>query len=377
MEKKYPLKSLLFVFTLIAVIVVSCSKDSKKSPVAPNNTATTATPTKFGLYEADSSVYKLLYTFIAKVGTQDVSSSDYALIFDTGSGGLVLDASGILPSSMITSDGFNFTTDSTVVDGITIYNQKTSIEYGDDAATTDKVYGYLAYAPITMGDENGTLAIKRVPFLLYYKAVHVSTNKQYPPHEFDVFGVSSEYDASFSNGAYITSPFSSFTPGTGLTNGFKMAALGMGNFSYEGTYVANAVTLGLTQADLSSNGFVMHQLTYYPGDGYAPLIPVSLTYNNKTISTSAIFDTGTEPYSYIEDSSAADSVLLLPKGASVNLSSNEGYKYTYSVTSSDNLTYVENPGKSQSDISVISLEFFLNNDYLLDYTDHKLGLKNN
>ena len=375
MKKNFPLKALYFILALIPVIVVSCSKD-KKNP-QPGNMVTTATPTKFGLYETDSSIYKLLYTFVSKVGSQDVSNSDYALIFDTGSGGFVLDANGVLPASMITSSGINFTGDSTVVDGITIYNQKSTIEYGDDAATTDKVYGYLAYAPVTFGDENGTLVVKRLPFFLYYKAISGTTNKPYPPHEFDVFGVSSEYDVSFPSGAYVTSPFNYFDPGTGLTKGFKMEALGTSNFSYEGTYVADAVTLGLTTADLSSNGFVMHQLSFYPGDGYAPVIPLSLTYNNKTISTDAIFDTGTEPYTYIQDSAAADSAVLLPKGAAVSMSSKAGYSYSYNVTDSDNLTYVENPGTSQSDISVISLEFFLNNSYLLDYTDHKLGLKNN
>ena len=377
MKSIYSFRTLLFSsIALLVFAIASCKKDNKNTPVTPAPGITNATPTKFGLYETDSSIYKLLYTFVSKVGTQDVSNADYDLIFDTGSGGLVIDANGILPSSMITSTGFNFTGDSTVVNGITIYNQKSTIEYGDDASTTDKVSGYLANASVTLGDENGNLVIKRLPFFLYYKAVN-SKGKPYPSHEFDVLGVSPEYDVSFPNNAFITSPFSYFDPGTGLTSGFKMAALGTSNFSLEGTYVPNVVTLGLTSSDLSSNGFIMHQLTFAPGDGYAPIIPVSLTYNNKTISTDAIFDTGTEPYSYIEDPAAADSTVLLPSGTSVSLSSTPGFNYSYTTSATDNLTYVENPGTSQSNVSVISLEFFLNNEYLLDFTHHTLGLKNN
>jgi hypothetical protein len=377
MRENFPLKRLLFVFaSFLLLVIASCKKDNNNQ-VKPTPVVTDATPTKFGLYEADSSIYKLLYTYVSKVGTLDVSNSDYALVFDTGSGGFVIDANGILPSSMITSTGFNFSGDSTVVDGITIYNQKATIEYGDDANTTDKVYGNLAYASVTFGDENGNIVIKRLPFFLYYKAVDGS-NKTFPPHEFDVFGVSPEYDATFQNNAYVTSPFSYFDPGTGLTKGFKMAALGTSNFSLYGNYVPGVVTLGLTAADLASNGFVMHQLTYIAGDGYAPVIPVSLTYNSKTFNANVIFDTGTEPYSYIEDPSAtADTALLLPKNTSVSLTSTPGFNYSYAISTTDNLTYVENPSSSKSTVSVISLEFFLNNEYMLDFADNKLGLKNN
>jgi Ethanolamine utilization protein EutJ (predicted chaperonin) len=122
----------------------------------------------------------------------------------------------------------------------------------------------------------------------------------------------------------------------------------------------------------------MHQLTYYPGDGYAPIIPVSLTYNSKTFSTDVIFDTGTEPYSYIEDPTGAGTMVQLANGTGVNLTSTPGgFNYSYTTSATDNITYVENPKQSQTSITVMSLEFFLNNEYLLDYDYHKLGLKSN
>jgi hypothetical protein len=380
MRKKYSLKTWLSVSVLLLLLMaVSCKKDNNNKQVTNTNTnvVTDATPTKFGLYEADSSIYKLLYTYVAKIGTLDVSNADYELVFDTGSGGLVIDAHGILPSSMITSSGFNFTGDSTVVNGITIYSQTSSIQYGDDANTTDTVYGNLAYASVTIGDENGNIVIKRLPFFLYYKAVN-NKGKQFDPHSFDVLGVSPEYDVSFSNGAYITSPFSYFDPGIGLTKGFKMAALGTSNFSLNGTYVPGVVTLGLTSSDLSSSGgFTMNQLNYVAGDGYAPVIPATVNYNGKSISTYMLFDTGTEPYSYIEDKTAADTAVLLPKSTQVAVSLSSGFNYDYITASSDNLTYVENPTTSGGNVTIFSLEFFLNNEYLLDFTNHQLGLKNN
>ena len=354
------------------LFIASCKKDKSNN----SSTATTvATPTQIGIYESDSSIYKGLFVAISKIGT---STIDDGLLFDTGSGGLVIDATGILPASMITSSGFNFTGDSTVVNGITITSQTSVVEYGNDAASLDKVYGNLAYADVTIGDQGGTLTVKRLPFFIYYKAIDANGNK-FAAHEFDVFGVSSEYDISFNNGAYITSPFASYTVGTGLTQGFKMPALGTSHFSLYGTFVPNAITVGLTASDLSSSsGFTMHQLTYYAGDGYAPVINTSITYNtNKTTATYAIFDTGTEPYSYIEDKTATSSIALLPANTPVTVNTTSGFTYSYSTASTENLTYIENPNQTGATISIISLEYFLTGEYMLDYTNHRIGLKNN
>ena len=331
-------------------------------------------PTGLGLYEADSSIYKVLIVAVSKIGTQ---TFDYGLVFDTGSGGMVIDASGILPASMITSSGFNFSGDSTVVNGITITNQVDSIEYGADSATFSTVYGNLAYAAITTGDQGENVVVKRLPFFIYYKAVDAN-GKTYGAHEFDVFGVNEEYDVTFANNAYITSPFVYFTPGAGLTRGFKMAALGATNFSYDGTYAPGVVSLGLTPTDVSSlSGFTMSQLYYYAGDGYAPIIPATITYGSKHFSTDVLFDTGTEPYSFIEDPTFNGNTTLLPVNTSVSVSTTSGFSLNYTTTATENLTYVENPNISGGNISIIGLEYFLNNEYMLNFDSHKLGLKVN
>ncbi|MGN6638250.1 MAG: hypothetical protein ACTHJ8_05005 [Mucilaginibacter sp.] len=369
--KHFYSRSFFIIPALLIFFIASCKKDNNNN--IQKITPTTATPTKIGFYEIDSSIYKLLLTGISTVGTQSVN---YDLIFDTGSGGLVIDANGIIPASMIGANGFVFTGDSTVVNGITITNQTNTVSYGDDNATTDKVYGNLAYASVTIGDENGKITVKRLPFFLYYKAVD-GKNKKFSPHEFDVLGVAPEYDISFSNGAYITSPFSYFNPGTGLTKGFKIAALGTSNFSSEGTYVP-AVTLGLTSDDLNSSGFVMHTLNFTPNEGYVPVFPTTITYSGKTISGNVLFDTGTEPYNYLEDKTYTDSVAkLLPVNTSVSFALNSGFNYSFTTSATDYLTYIENPKYSGADVSILSLEFFLNNEYLIDFDNHKLGVKNN
>ena len=372
--KNLPVLTVLFLIFIIA----SCKKDpmNNNGTSTTNNlaTVTTATPVKLGLIEVDSGIYKLLFMDVSKIGTQTVN---YDLIFDTGSGGMVIDANGIIPASMITATGFSFTGDSTIVNGITITSQTSVVQYGDDASTLTKVYGNLAYAPVTIGEPDGNVVVKRLPFFLYYKGVDAKGKVQVA-HYFDVLGVSPEYDITFANNAYITSPLSYYDPGTGLTRGFKMAALGTSSFSVRGTYVPGIVTLGLTATDLSSAGFVMQQLYFTAADGYIPSSAATVTYNGKLVSSPVIFDTGTEPYSYIEDKAAAlGSALLLANNSSVSIATTPGFNFAYTTTAADYLTYVENPGSSTNNISIFGLEFFLKNSYLLDYTDHKLGVKNN
>lgn len=359
---------------LVLIFFASCKKDNSDN-ITNNTLVATPTPTKLGLYESDSSIYKLLFIAVPKIGTKTVTQY---MIFDTGSGGMVIDAHEILPASMITSSGINFTGDSTVVDGITITKQSSIISYGADSSTTEKVYGNLAYANVTIGDHDGSITVKRLPFFLYYKGTD-SQGKTEDVGAFDIFGVDSEYDVTFGNGAYITSPLSYFDPGAGLTKGFKMAALGTANFSLDGTYVPNVLSLGLTSSDVgSSSGFTMHTLTSDQGYGYSVVIPGTYTYGSKTVARAyEIFDTGTEPYSYFEDPTATSKVALLPTGTAVSVTTGDSFKYNYTVSATDNLTYVENTNYSGSDVSIISLEYFLNNEYLLNYADHKLGLKNN
>ncbi|MFI5139771.1 MAG: hypothetical protein ACHQIM_18255, partial [Sphingobacteriales bacterium] len=364
--KKLPFISLLFLLFAFA----SCKKNNNNN----NQVTPVATPTRLGLYETDSSIYKLLVIAISNIGTQPVN---YGLVFDTGSGGMVIDANGVVPASMITSTGFNFTGDSTVVNGITITSQTQIVEYGNDAASIDKVYGNLAYASVTVGDRNGNIVIKRLPFFLYYKAIDAK-GVQYAAHDFDVFGVNEEYDVVFPNNAYITSPFRYFDPGNGLTKGFKMAQLNAANFSYLGTYVPGAITLGLTASDLSSSsGFSMTQLNFYAGTGYPPIVPATVNYSSKPFSTEMLFDTGTDPFSYIEDPNFTGSITQLPAGTAITVGTTFGFSYNYTTSTVDNLTDVENPTTSGGTLSILGLEFFLNNEFMLDFANHKLGLKSN
>jgi len=362
MKNKYPVKILQLV-AVLAIAASSCKKSSTPAPVVD------AKPVTIGLFELTNSGNSRIFIPISKIGTQTVN---YDEIFDTGSTGFTIDAAGIVPASMITSTGFNITAgDSIVTGGITITSHTSTMSYGNKTSSTTE-YGNLAYASITIPDEAGSgVTIKRVPMFLYYKIVD-QNNKSLTAHSGDIFGVGP--GVSYTNSS-IASPLSYYSPGTGLTNGFKLATLVSADFTSGGTYVEGLLTLGLTSADLNSSGFIMHPLSITNPGGYSPDIPGTITYGGNTISAQLLFDTGTPSVTIIEDKTA--SIGELPQNTVVTVTTNKGFTYTYTTTDTNNLTEVQNPNNTGDFRSIFSIDFFVENEFLTNYAGHQIGLKNN
>jgi hypothetical protein len=355
----------LFCGIILIILANSCSKDKVVvKPIATNNSVT------LGLYQYGVDTGKRVFIPITKVGTQNVN---YFSVFDTGSAGMTIDAHDIIPASMITSTGFNFTGDSVVVNGITITSQQSIISYGNNTGLT-KEYGNLAYAPITIGDQNGSTSAKRVPIFLYYKVVDGSTGKAITvTHSLDVFGV--EPGTSYVN-SLIPSPLIYFNTNSSLINGFKLAVLQSKSFISTPTYVAGLLTIGLTSSDVTSDGFIMHPFSNTNGVVSAN-IPSTITYSGQSISAQVLFDTGTPQISTIENTLAVNSTGQLPANTVVTITTNKGFVYTYTTTSTANLTAVENPRVTGDYRTIFGIDFFISNEYLTDYQNHQIGLKNN
>jgi hypothetical protein len=353
-----------FFFCAVILVIVSCSKAKTVTPAASTTNST------LGLYEYGVDSGKRIFIPITKIGTQAVN---YFSVFDTGSSGMTIDAHGIIPASMITSSGITFTGDSVVVNGITIIAGQSTLSYGNQTSLT-KEYGYLAFAPLTIGNQNGSLSAKRVPIFLYYKVVDGTGKEITANHSLDIFGVGP--GTGYTNSA-IESPLVYFNNSSGIISGFRLAMLQKSQFSSSGTYVAGLLKVGLTADDISAGGFIMHPLTYYKVGGYSPNIPSVVTYNGQSISTNVLFDTGTPLVSTIENKLAVNSTGQLPANTTVTITTNMGFTYTYVTSSSFNLTQVENPNVTGDFRSIFGIDFFVSNEYLTDYANHQIGLKNN
>ena len=356
------LPALFFIF-----FAASCKKDPKVSPTVsqPVNYA------KLGLYEQATGNNRRLFIAASKIG--DAATVNYGLVFDTGSTGLTIDADGIVPASMITSNGFQITGDSVNVNGITITSQTATITYGGIDGSI-KEYGNLAYAQVTIGDGNGSITTPRIPIFLYYKVINVTTNEQLKAHSADIFGVGPGVSATIRS---IASPLSYFKLPNNITNGFRLAMLNTANFSATATYTAGLLYIGLAQDDLNGSNFIMHPLTYNAIVGYLPTIASTITYNGQSVPGTILFDTGTPATTIIENSAATTNSAALPDNTVVSITTEQGFSYQYTTSSNFNLTEVQNPSYSNDRRTIFSIDFFLSNEYLLDYTNHRIGLKNN
>jgi len=385
MRKNYPgylsvcAAGLLF----MTLFVASCKKDNK----TPTPVVTAKAIASIGLYEVDTNIvssakdtinYKRIFIPITKVGTQTVQ---FYSVFDTGSTGMTIGAAGLLPKSMITSTGIKIPAgqDSTTVNGITVTNQTAIMAYGNSQSEIQE-FGNLAYATIFIGTQQDGITTARIPIFLYYKIVDVTTGVTTYDHSNDVFGVGP--GVSYASNL-IKSPLSYFKTGTNVTNGFKLAQLPKSGFSIGGTFVSDLLTIGLVPDDLAaSSGFVMHPLQYYSQGGYSPDLPVTVTYVNfngtsKNLAATLLLDTGTPAISTIADPTAASNIAQLPVGTNITISTSAGFSYTYTSKKSTYITDVVKPTFTGDPRTIFGLDFFTDNEYLLDYTDHKIGLKNN
>jgi hypothetical protein len=363
MIKKHTFKTLLLTMLAITVVITSCKKDDPPAPVV--NVSPIAV---LGLYQYSQDIYKRLFI---PLQITSASATTYFGVFDTGSTGMTLDADGLIPASMITTSGITFTGDSVNINGITITNKQSIMAYGDAISST-KEYGYLAYATVTLGTGSVKLTTKRIPFFLYYKIVD-GTGKTLTTHSSDVFGVGPGFSYA-SN--LIASPLSYFDVPTGGTNGFKLGQLSAANFTTQGNYVAGLLTVGLVPADFTTASFIMHPLTSATSGGYSANIPATITYSGKTIDGQILFDTGTPATTIIEDKTAT-AIGALPASTIVSITTNKGFKYSYTTTSTTNLTEIQNPNNTNDYRTIFSLNFFVDNEYLTDYANHQIGLKNN
>ena len=352
-------------FTLI-VLASACKKNNS----SPDTNIETPKPlATLGLYQyTDDGTNKRIFIPISKIGDQSVN---YFSIFDTGSSGMTVDANGLIPASMITSSGIQVPGDSVVVNGITVTNKTAIMAYGDLTGSTHE-YGNLAYATVTIGNSAGTVTTRRIAFFLYYKIID-GNGKQLPQHSADVFGVGPGTGYTY---AAIKSPLDGFTMPTGVASGFKLAKLSSANFTSQGAFITGLLTIGLVPDDLASAGFIMHPLTLYSSGGYSPNIPATITYGNTSTSALILFDTGTPSVHVIENSKETTALGKLPANTPVTITTTRGFVYKYVTTGTGNLTQIQNPNITGDFRSIMSLNFFIDNQFLTDYTGHRIGLKN-
>jgi len=359
------LLSLVTALTYCTLIFSSCSKSTPGEPITGVSPIKPIAAIKLN-GAAVAGATKKLTIAVSTIGMVSVAKD---ITVSTIGAGLEIDANGILPASMITPSGIALTGDSVLYNGITVTNKTFVVTHGDLLSNT-KLYGNLAYATVTFGDGAAMVTTLRIPFFLYYKAVEPS-GAQMAAHAADLFGIGPGY----SNGSkYIASPLSYLPVTGGQISGFKLSLV---NFN-SNTSQAALLTVGLTPTDLeASAGFNLHQLSPLVGGGYANYITGTIVYNGTTVIGPMAFGTAYLSASVIQDPKfTGTGYSSLATNASVRIVTNNGFNYLYTVSNTANATVIEAPTNSGENRSIFGIDFFTQNEFLVDYTNHQIGLKN-
>lgn len=362
------LPSLVTVLICCTLIFSSCSKSTPVETVNGSTSTIKAIATiKLGGVVVAGATKKLTISVSGVGGVQIAKDVPVSTI----GAGVEMDAQGILPASMITTSGITVPGDSILYNGITVTNKTFIVTHGD-LLNSIKLYGNLAYATVTFGDATSPMITTlRIPFFLYYKATEPS-GSQLAAHAADLFGIGPGY----SNGSKsIASPLSYLPITGGQISGFKLSLV---NFN-SNTSQAALLTVGLIPSNLeASAGFNLHPLSPLTGGGYANYITGTIVYNGITVIGPMAFSTAYTSASVIQDTkSTGTSYSSLAANSSVRIVTNNGFNYLYTVSSAANATVIENPTSSGENRSIFGIDFFVNNEFLVDYTNHQIGLKSN
>lgn len=329
------------------------------------------------LFRRKQSYINRLFMPIMKIGSKRVNIKT---VFDTGSEGLILDAHSLLPSRMITDNGiFLNGQNSFFIDGITVTSIKDSASYGMTSGKGRKYFGQIAYSTITIGDQSGNLVTRKMPFLLIYRGINETTGKaaSVDPSVDGIFGVSSSYSSNddiASKRKQIKSPFAYLNYSQGINSGFQLDPLSTSDksniYSGDGVYTAPILKVGLTE-EMELNYYQTKQGQRRNGNYFAT-ISGEVVWGDNKIKTTILFDTGTPRGAKIVDRSISRSSVI-STAEPVKFETVSGFNYDYIADSKQHITTLV-PFK-KTDRSVVGLNFFENNFFFSDYTNHTIGLK--
>ena len=340
---------------------------------------------------------------VTSVGTVPVTMP---LGFDTGSAGVTLYAESIFPSSMVTSAGFIFPAGQTSItyNGITVTNLQGTRGYGTLNQTVE--YGNLGFAQLTFGDAQGQLTTEAMPIFLFYSIQYTTGQGFSPPGWQGWFGVAStngtidvagsvEPPGGFAacteqttTSCYVVSAIKYMNYGDQVSAGFMLSPAAIQNCDITtpgSCSPAPMLTVGLNAS--VESGFSTTPLVCPPNGYLGP--PVIAGYPvcqknipNVTIAASgasvgsftgdAFFDTGTA-YIYLSTPTGSSFPAVVPPGTTVAVTPPSGFNYSYTVAATGTATTVVDAGGNGN--SIIGVQYFTTNSFLLDFTSSITGWK--
>lgn len=339
-------------------------------------------PTAIDLIPANQDGVQRLFIPVSGVGDQATALN---LLFDTGSGGLTLDATQIFPASMVGPNGFVFPPGQSTLQyhGITVTNAGTKVRFA-----TRIQDGNLGWAQVSFGRAGHSVTTSSMPIFFYYAITDPAGNRiPFPPQK-GIFGVSSDMTAVDGS---LASPLR-FVRFDHVNAGFMLSPVGaypVCDVSQHSCAAKALLTVGLDpQQELAFSRFRMicdaqavtgprGAFLIDPGrDGCASVLPATVSVDGTSLNAKplrmVVFDTGMPGHAI----SASLTGSALADGAVVNVSLPaksplQPVQYSWSV-------HASGPGSDTPRIvgpTLVGADFFQGHGYLLDFSQQLIGVQ--
>ena len=402
---------LIAIVAMTAGCLVACGSsgsDAGSGSTPPQSSApqpsTITKPTAINLYPSQSaSNSPLLRVMVTSVGSATVNM---ALGFDTGSAGVTLYAPTIFPASMVSASGFVFPAgqSSITYNGITVTNVQGTRSYGTLNQTVE--HGNLGFAELTFGDASGTVTTQVMPIFLFY-SIDVTMGSAFAPNSYwqGWFGVASTngtIDVAGSTApaggfggcatdstvtCYVVSAMKYIGYGSGVNAGFLLSPAALQSCDSDTAGSCQPQPMLTVGVDPSvESGFNTTPLVCPPNGYVGPASIAGYPVCQKSIQVEvavsgasagsfsgyAVFDTGTS-YMYLSTPTASVFPSGIDTGSTVTITTPSGFNYAYTADSS--VTTNTNIDSGGDGDSILGVQYFTTNAYLLDFTAGIVGWK--
>ena len=304
---------------------------------------------------------RMLYVDLRALGERQIAQP---LLFDTGSAGVTVECSVVLPEKLCSHAGIKIDKE-TVIDGITVTTQKIVSHYG----TYDE-YGNLAFARMTIGRKGQSVATSGpVPFLVRYKKVRRSTGEIVggPLWPLGVFGVS---PVGGQVSGKLQSPMAAFEVAPGLHRGFYLSPIGTKwrqcTNEERNCPIVDALHIGIPDA-LRKN-FKLSKWVRASGRHNFPTVETCIALENLNICQPTLFDTGNSTVMIAGQSKRSKS--SLPIGTSLKVSGADFGTWRFNTTYRPEVELYPN-----LDTNIIGIRYFETNSLMFDLGTQEIGFR--
>jgi hypothetical protein len=314
-------------------------------------------------YPGDPPNIRMLYIKILSLGDRKVNQP---LLFDTGSSGMTIECSTVLPADLCSTSGIKIKK-KLEIDGITVTTQRAVMHYG----TYDE-YGNVAAARVAFGSPGSPIYTSEpISFLIRYKKVRRQTGEIVggPLWPKGIFGASPIGGGG--PGQTLTSPLGAVDAADGLRKGYYLSPIGSGwqKCTNEDANCPQVQSLHIGISDAVKNSFSVKKWKRASNRYNFPTIDLCILWDKKPACRPALYDTANSTIA-IAGKPKKKSDPSLDVGVNVTVTAPNHDDWKFATTYKPEVEFL--PALEHH---IIGIRYFETNSLLFDLESKEIGFR--